>query len=392
MWTAVRMSVTAWFMSTVLAHGPRSPCPDVFQYNLGLDGIWRGQISIPPPPRAPEVTLSVKLSLASALPNKYVGHLSLADTVPENISKSQKQIRYKLLFPLRNPIPTLDKIIVNGEIICQGPRVNAPILTKISLEHNFVSTETDTASPARGNLQGVTTSGPPSDVCGRSVLANELIFNGKRTSRGEWPWIAAIFFSSTLGNLQFQCGGTLINKIYVVTAGHCVKRRDVAGSFSDVDPRELVVYLGMHNLHRVADAFTQAREVKEIHVHPDFQTTSSYDADIAVLQLSYPVVYTRYVRPICLWPFAPDLDGVVGKLGTIVGWGRDEKGQKSTNDPLRTDVPIVSQFDCLRNKTEFVAITSERTFCAGFRNNSGPCNGDSGSGLVLKYNIANVAH
>ncbi|EFN81615.1 Serine protease gd, partial [Harpegnathos saltator] len=39
--------------------------------------------------------------------------------------------------------------------------------------------------------------------------------------------------------------------------------------------------------------------------------------------------------------------------------------------------------ECLWSNPRFVSFTSNRTFCAGLRDGSGPCNGDSGSGLVL---------
>ncbi|EFN71523.1 Serine protease gd, partial [Camponotus floridanus] len=38
---------------------------------------------------------------------------------------------------------------------------------------------------------------------------------------------------------------------------------------------------------------------------------------------------------------------------------------------------------CLWSDQRFVSFTSNRTFCAGMRDGSGPCNGDSGSGLML---------
>lgn len=504
MWSVVFVGTTAWYLSAVFAQEPRSPCPDVFQYNLGSDGTWRGEISILPRSQILRITIRVQLYLTSALANKYVGHLSLAenkDTIAAKIIKGNiEPIRYTLLFPLVSPLPTIDRINVNGETICIGPRVSAPVLTKISLEHTLIAAVS--ASPGRGDPRPISNSNPQSgiveipypmmpwdvmrpnpqevqkpmqpsqtthevefhpfkppiidpppqgqsvpqsakppqqlpppwttdlrkqsttlpptqtegnpqeisgqfsseppqthqivkqstkDVCGHSVMANELVFHGKSTTRGEWPWIAAIFFTAMIGKLQFQCGGTLINTRHLVTAGHCVKQRDDDGSFSDVLPSDLVVILGIYRLRRIADAFSQAREVEEIFIHPDFQKTPSYDADIAVLKFATSVEYTQYVRPICLWPFISDLGEIIGKHGTVVGWGRDELGNKSTNEPHRADVPIVSQLDCLRNRTEFVTITSDRTFCAGFRNNSGPCNGDSGSGLVLSYTMGGVS-
>lgn len=41
------------------------------------------------------------------------------------------------------------------------------------------------------------------------------------------------------------------------------------------------------------------------------------------------------------------------------------------------------QLYCHWSHPGFVNLTSNRTFCAGMRDGSGPCNGDSGSGLVL---------
>jgi len=41
------------------------------------------------------------------------------------------------------------------------------------------------------------------------------------------------------------------------------------------------------------------------------------------------------------------------------------------------------QEDCHWSNPVFVSLTSNRTFCAGMRDGTGPCNGDSGSGLVI---------
>ena len=56
------------------------------------------------------------------------------------------------------------------------------------------------------------------------------------------------------------------------------------------------------------------------------------------------------------------------------------------------DVRLILQEDCLRSNIAFLSSTSNRTFCAGSRNGSGPCNGDSGSGLVLRDPITGRYH
>lgn len=53
-------------------------------------------------------------------------------------------------------------------------------------------------------------------------------------------------------------------------------------------------------------------EVETIHVHPDYESNSS-DADIAVLELSESVEFTKYIRPLCLWNTDDNLNNVVGE-------------------------------------------------------------------------------
>lgn len=47
-----------------------------------------------------------------------------------------------------------------------------------------------------------------------------------------------------------------------------------------------------------------------------------------------------------------------------------------------------SNGDCVLSHTSFTYIISNRTFCAGNREEVGPCNGDSGSGYFLYRNGA----
>lgn len=69
--------------------------------------------------------------------------------------------------------------------------------------------------------------------------------------------------------------------------------------------------------------------------------------------------------------------------GTVVGWGKDENRKPFTNTPRKVSATIVSSDTCSQTDPIYKRLTSFRTFCAGNRDNSGPCTGDSGSGLVL---------
>ncbi|XP_072394379.1 serine protease gd-like [Diabrotica undecimpunctata] len=220
---------------------------------------------------------------------------------------------------------------------------------------------------------------PYEDVCGQSLTTNHLIFNGKLVPRGAYPWLVAVFQVKTTG-VNYICSGSLISTKHIVTAAHCVEI-----DHRKLRPQEVLLILGKLNIHKwIPVRGEKIVEPESIHIHPDYESLTS-DADIAVLTLGESLQITNYIRPVCLWRGDTDLDFVVGHSGTIVGWGKDENGVLMTEEPKQTDLPIVSQEKCLASNLQFHYITSNRTFCAGFRNNTGPCNGDSGGGFVMKW-------
>ena len=71
-------------------------------------------------------------------------------------------------------------------------------------------------------------------------------------------------------------------------------------------------------------------------------------------------------------------------FGTVVGYGKSVETEKNhENIPRILDMPIYTNEDCFFENKELVTISSRRTFCGGYNNGSGVCNGDSGSGLVI---------
>ncbi|GJQ78129.1 hypothetical protein Trydic_g2466 [Trypoxylus dichotomus] len=253
------------------------------------------------------------------------------------------------------------------DIITTTPRPR-PIVT--TTEQSPVTPEELPDIDVRGNLN---------DVCGKSLSTNSLIANGQPVVRGYYPWLTALYTIKQL-NLEFTCGGSLISARHVVTAAHCMRPNE-----RKFDIEQLLVILGKFNIQRWTGDNSLMLGAKKISVHPDYRALSA-DADVAVITLSQEVKFKSFIRPICLWSGSDDLNSVVGDNGVVAGWGKDENGVTLSPEPKQVTLPIVTQLQCIESHDDFVDITSDRTFCAGYRNGSGPCNGDSGGGFMMLRN------
>ncbi|XP_075983908.1 uncharacterized protein LOC142981710 isoform X2 [Anticarsia gemmatalis] len=217
--------------------------------------------------------------------------------------------------------------------------------------------------------------------CGKVTMNKPipLVVNGTPTKEGQWPWQIALYQSQTV-DFKYICGGTLVSHRHVITAAHCVTKKN---SHRIVNEKTLTVYLGKHNLRTSVDG-VQIKFVDKITVHPEYNA-STFSHDLAILELRDPVTYSDWVRPACLWPENKvDLQNVIGLSGSVVGWGFDDTGV-ATEELSLVEMPVVDQETCLRSYNEFFSrFTSSYTYCAGFRDGTSVCNGDSGGGMVFK--------
>lgn len=212
------------------------------------------------------------------------------------------------------------------------------------------------------------------DTSGRDFLITRML-GGKDTVHGDWPWLVAVYFVEPTG-INFQCGGSLVNNRTVLTAAHCVRINGI-----DRRPAELHLWLGRHTLINLYEEGAVPSSVERIYIHPDYKPSAEnqlFDADIAILIMSQPVTYTKYIRPISMWLEAAPLGAqdIEGMYGTVVGWGINSSGNIS-DTPLKIVIPVVSALTCEQtiNNNNLKAL---RTFCAGSLNKELPCTGDSG--------------
>ncbi|XP_037025693.1 trypsin-1-like isoform X2 [Bradysia coprophila] len=195
-----------------------------------------------------------------------------------------------------------------------------------------------------------------------------------------WPWHAAIYYNNKDYHPFpfYRCGGTVINSNTVLTAAHCVSRFN-----EPMQSNEFLVSLGRLNLD-VDESSGQNFTVAEVIIHPDFEYTD-LNNDIAILRLSTHATFNNYVQPVCMWPSnKTDLSEIVGRAGMVVGWGQTETGEMSR--VLRqASMTVVDSRKCLAAYRAFAKhVILETHFCAGLRNGTSACLGDSGGSMTFE--------
>ncbi|XP_017336011.1 serine protease 27 [Ictalurus punctatus] len=208
-------------------------------------------------------------------------------------------------------------------------------------------------------------------VCGRAHF-NSRIMGGENASEGAWPW--QVTLQSHGKQDGHFCGGSLVNKDWVLTAASCFSRERKSA---------VTVYLGKQTFNGF-NPNQMIRYVKEVILHPNYNSTTKNN-DIALLRLHSSVTFSDYVRPVCLagqGSLFPD-----DAMSWITGWGNMNSTVPLPGVLQEAMVPIANAYLCdyLLNPG---SITTNM-ICAGYINGGpGICQGDFGGPLVTKLGAA----
>ncbi|XP_064786909.1 transmembrane protease serine 9-like isoform X2 [Oncorhynchus masou masou] len=205
-------------------------------------------------------------------------------------------------------------------------------------------------------------------VCGTTSFNNKIV-GGEDAPAGSWPWQASVH--------QFGghvCGGSLINKEWVMSAAHC---------FSGSSPNDWNIILGRQN-QEGSNPNEVSRTVAQIVLHPVYDSDTN-DNDIALLRLTSPVNFTNYIRPVCL--AASDSFYHNGTDSWVTGWGKINEGKflPSPQALQEVEVPVLGNRQC--NCLNSVGSVTDNMLCAGvLTGGKDSCQGDSGGPMVAKQN------
>ncbi|XP_049951658.1 serine protease snake-like isoform X2 [Schistocerca serialis cubense] len=211
-------------------------------------------------------------------------------------------------------------------------------------------------------------------------LTFHFVVGGTDADIGEIPHMAAIGYQVD-GNLEWNCGGSLISEYYVLTAAHCTH----IGKYPAV-----IVRLGEHNLKSDHDgAHPVDYHIAELVRHPEYKGPSKYN-DIALLRLSERVNFTWSIRPACLYTH----DKFSVSMAVATGWGKTEYAGKSSDILQKVNLDIVDNEKCNNLWKSLGKITSlphgiaPSMICAGVSSgDKDTCQGDSGGPLQMSFKI-----
>ncbi|XP_055696435.1 chymotrypsinogen A-like [Lutzomyia longipalpis] len=214
------------------------------------------------------------------------------------------------------------------------------------------------------------------------------IVNGQLAVDGQFPHQVRIVFYGTLDCAANRklCGGSIIAKNWILTAGHCVfpdlldtifAFEIQAGSVIADQPQQRKVVL-------VANAFP----------HPDYNP-DTLENDIGLLKVDIGFNFdTPLVQPIALVAANTDKASYVGKIVTASGFGYTHPDDQHSSPELYYTQLEVIDFELCKTlyadqaqaHNEEDGGIADTSFCAKGLGNSSTCEGDSGSAVFLEKN------
>lgn len=206
--------------------------------------------------------------------------------------------------------------------------------------------------------------------CGQPVRVGRIV-NGNRTTPGAYPWAVGIQFGEKL-----YCGGSLLTNKFVITAAHCLK---------GISERRIKLILGDHDRRSVEEA-QETRTIEQVFIMNGF-VKKTFNNDIALIKLNREVIFSQYIRPVCL----PTTDrSYNGQNTTVVGWGKLSEGGQPADVLMDVIVPIIPQKKCRKETRYRASEITNNMICAGYDNGVlDACQGDSGGPMVWRADTDN---
>jgi len=211
------------------------------------------------------------------------------------------------------------------------------------------------------------------------VDGSDRIVGGIHAKPHSWPWAAYIIS-------YIECGGTLINKRWMVTAGHC-------GDYIDEKTR---IKLGADNRGNSSDLNEPSQQVMSVEktiINPKFvlgdKTQWVLTHDVTLVKFTEDVQFNDNIIPICLPNSGEGLKA--GDKAVTVGWGMTQENWLDSDVLMQVQVTVIDNKLCndLYKRVPHYPKVDDTMVCAAGNLEQGGmdhCGGDSGGPVMAKRN------
>ena len=206
----------------------------------------------------------------------------------------------------------------------------------------------------------------------QQTLSSNKIVNGELADEGQFPHMVQLAIRRN--NTTKYCGGSLLDKQWVLTAAHCCKELVSAKA-----------YLGSVFMRK-----TFKVKIVDVVVHPLYKNVNAHD--IALMRLDKPVVFTDRVKFVSLPQRDQEKrDAFNTPAFYVPGFGQTQDPSQSTLFLRFVKMKTITNQECsLAWGWQF----TENTICAQGLNDikQTTCNGDSGNGLVRQDHLGSMVY
>ncbi|KAJ8925735.1 hypothetical protein NQ315_009583, partial [Exocentrus adspersus] len=224
--------------------------------------------------------------------------------------------------------------------------------------------------------------------CGLIGISNKII-GGENAGIVEFPWMALLLYR-TGETIVPNCGGTIINNKYILTAAHCL---------SNLPTPFVGVRVGDYQLSTEKDCVQEEHKrdkcippvqhliPERIIIHPEYSTQSQVN-DIALIRVT-KMNYAENVRAVCL-PTPEEIINDDFKTGYVSGWGYLGSNGSKADILQRVSLEKRNMSLCAEvykdNPRLLVTANSYKRLCIGGKQRKDSCKGDSGGPLQVAAN------
>uniref|UniRef100_A0A1I8P6L5 Peptidase S1 domain-containing protein n=1 Tax=Stomoxys calcitrans TaxID=35570 RepID=A0A1I8P6L5_STOCA len=206
-----------------------------------------------------------------------------------------------------------------------------------------------------------------------SSLAHALpnvgrVVGGEDAEVGQFPHQVSLQRSDGSHN----CGGSILNERFILTAAHCVVKAGVV----PYPPQNFQVRVGSVQYMTGGKLL----QLKRIIVHKKY---GNFLNDLALLELEQPLQWTDNIKPIEM----ADTEVPSGEDVIVSGWGRLWNGGPIPQHLQWNTLKAMSTKECLMA----INMGNDSLMCLAHAKDNGVCNGDSGGPATYQGKLVGVA-